>query len=82
MKVNVRLRSGEVVMVDTEHLPFTPVVQQQINTAISRTYRIVIDALAELGAKEIARRKAVKSAQGTLTADDTSSGLPNELRSQ
>ena len=76
MKVNIRLRSGAVVMVDTEHLPFTPVVQQQINAGLSRSYRKVIDALAELGAKEIARRNAVKSAQDTLIAADPSSDLP------
>jgi hypothetical protein len=71
MKVNMRLRSGEAVMVDTDHLPFTLAVQQQINSAISRSYMAVIDALAELGAKEIARRNAIKSA---LAVDDTSGG--------
>jgi hypothetical protein len=74
MKVNMRLRSGEVVMVDTDHLPFTLTVQQQINSAISRSYMTVIDALAELGAKEIARRNAIKSAKSTLAVDDTSGG--------
>ena len=56
MKVNMRLRSGEVVMVDTDHLPFILTVQQQINSARSRSYMKVIDALAELVAKEIARK--------------------------
>jgi hypothetical protein len=74
MKVNMQLRSGEVVMVDTDHLPFTLTVQQQINSPISRSYMTVIDALAELGAKEIARRNAIKSAKSTLAVDDTSGG--------
>jgi hypothetical protein len=74
MKVNLRLRSGEVVMVDTDHLPFTLTVQQQINSALSRSYMKVIDALAELGAKEIARRNAINDAKGTPAVDDTSGG--------
>ena len=74
MKENMRLRSGEVVMVDTDHLPFTLTVQQQINSARSRSYMKVIDALAKLVAKEIARKNAIRSAKSTLAVDDKSGG--------
>jgi hypothetical protein len=67
-------------MVDADHLPFTLTIQQQINSSLSRSYMKVIDALAELGAKEIARRNAIKGAKGTPAVDNTSGGLPDGWR--